>query len=92
MNNQTKSRIISAALLIVILASYIHVDRLKRSQLGREAFLESQAKRYDRHFAHPDSFSSELAAGVVLAGGLIVVYELIALGVCKVLKTMSPDE
>jgi hypothetical protein len=92
MKNQVKSRIISAALLAVIFAFFIHLDALRRGRLGREVFLERQGERYDRHYAHPDSFISEIPVGIVFVGGLYGVYELLALGVFKVLKAMSPDK
>jgi hypothetical protein len=61
-----------------------HETELRQSQDGREAFLESQAKRYDRSYVHPISLIKGLPSAVIVYGGLLSVYELLTLGFSKV--------
>ena len=73
----------------VLIAGAVHLDHLKRSQMGREDFLVTEGERFDRHFTKPDSAAVELFVGVFMAGALFGVYELLAFGIAKTLKGLG---
>jgi len=90
MSNNTKGRIISAVVLILILTVILESQSLKEAQTAREAFLADQGKRYDRNLAceqtaRAKSILCALGASVIVFGGFFVVYELTAFGIARVL-------
>jgi len=92
MKNQVKSRIISASLLIVAFALANNLDDSKSVHMGREAYLANKRKIYDKVVVnYRYSYGGHLFASVVIFGGLFGVYELLTLGVLKVLEKMSSD-
>ena len=91
MSNNAKGRIISAVVLVLVLGVFFHLRTLQQAQMGREGFLAYQAKRYDRHYAKPDPFSSVLFPSIVLFGGLFLTYELTSIGITKILNNFSPE-
>ena len=85
MSNNAKGRTISAAVLVLVLGVFFHVRGLQYGRMGREAFLAYQTKRYDRHYAFPEPWSSSIFPSVVLFGGFLATYELLSLGIIKIL-------
>ena len=92
MKPHTIGRIISAVIFGVLLTWGMHLDELKRGQMGREQFLAKQAARFDKHFAKPDPIAIELIVCVFIAGTIFGGYELVAFGVSKALKKVGDGE
>jgi hypothetical protein len=82
MKRPLKAKLIAAAILILILTGFSHVYRARDQQMGREAFLAHQAKRYDTVVTHP-SLPGMLAATAFLFGSLFTIYELLVIGLSK---------
>ena len=88
MNRQTLSRLIAAAIMVVIVASGINIDRVTRGRLGRDAFLQHQGDRYDRYFADPN-LDESLLESLLVCAAFIAIYELIAFNTFKVLTFIN---
>ena len=82
---------ITASTFGVLLAGAMHLEHLRGAHLGREAFLEKQAARYDRHFAKSDPIIAEIAVGVITTGIIFGIYELVATGVSQVFKRLDDN-
>ena len=59
---------------------------------GKDAYLAAQARRFDKFYADPSAHLASadfvvkgLFVGIVVIGSIIVVYELIAFGIYKVM-------
>ena len=78
--------------MLAILAAFaMHVAELNEIQMGREAYLAKMAGRFDRHAAHPTSMVGIVIACLIIYGIGVVVYELIAFGIRKMLERLHPD-
>jgi len=90
MNTKLICRIAAVLLLGVLYGIVLHVEMENRSKLGREAFLQQQAERWDEHYTHPH----HLAAAVIACVGLSVVafgmYEVIVACFYVVARKLSP--
>jgi hypothetical protein len=91
MKRHTKAKLLAATILILLAAGYSHFYRTHQQQIGREAFLAYQAKRYDTFLVRPSGVS-EVAGAVLAFGILFTVYELLALGLAKVFSDDPPHD
>jgi hypothetical protein len=82
MKRPLKAKLIAAAILIVIIVALSNFFRARDQQMGRDAFLARQAKRYDTVLTHP-SWSSEIAGAVRIYGILFTAYELLVIGLSR---------
>lgn len=89
MKRRIISRIVSAVILGVLFACAVHFDHLERGKMGREEFLIKEAARFDRHFARSGPIAMEFFVGVLMAGGLVAGYELVAFGASKILARIN---
>jgi hypothetical protein len=78
---------ISAIFLSLVYGLYLHHTLSKWNQLGRSAFLEYQAQRFDRHMAAVGSPLASMLGALIVVLGTIAIYELISLGLSRVLKS-----
>lgn len=78
----------AAMLIVVIFASAINIDRVRRSRKGRDAFVKEQSERYDRYFANPN-LNESVIESLLRCGAFIVVYELIAYNSLKIMTILS---
>jgi hypothetical protein len=92
MNNNVRSRLISAVIVIIFAGFLGHAGALHRSQLGKEAFLAKQAERFDKFYVTPHSVGFYIFGSAIVFGGGLVVYELIALGILTILSKCSKEE
>lgn len=88
MNHKTLSKLIAAAIMVVVVASAINIDHVRRNRLGRDAFMEHQSVRYEKYFADPNLNEPVLEA-VLMCGAFVVIYEVLTLNILKVLTFMS---
>ena len=79
MNERTLSKWIAAAFMVIVLGGAMFLDQSWRGHMGKQVFLEMQAKRYDSYFAQP-SLAIDLAVGLVFAGLFVLIYEVLAHG------------
>ena len=89
MKPRTIGRIIAALVVGVALGGAMHLEEVKRGQMGREEFLAKQAIRFDKHYAKPDSVAIDIIVCVFMASAVFGIYELIAFGASKVLKSVG---
>jgi hypothetical protein len=87
MKPHTIGRMISAVILGALLAGFAHLEGVKRGELGRDQFLATQATRFDRHYAKPDSIVVEVFASLIMAGVVFGAYELVAFVLSKALES-----
>ena len=84
MDNRTESRLASAVIFSSVVSIRFCRDYLKRGLLGKEDFLVKQSIRFDKYFAHPDVIKT-LITGLAFTLALIGAYELLALGIEKIM-------
>jgi hypothetical protein len=92
MKHPLKAKIIAAAILIIIVTTFSHISRARDQQMGREAFMAHQAKRFDTVLTHP-SLMGETAATTFIFGILFTIYELLVIGLSRfVSDDRVPDD
>jgi len=82
-------KFISAALLGVLFGLYIHHTYLHWNRLGRAAFLEHEAHRFDRYMAVVAPPASSVLGGLSTSLAIVCAYELISLGLAKIINSRS---
>jgi predicted MFS family arabinose efflux permease len=90
MKPQAKARLIVAVIAILISTWFSYHYRTHAQQIGRDAYLAEQAKRYDHMLAHP-SLIGPFVASVVFWGGVFIVYEGVATAISKLLSGHHSD-
>lgn len=84
-------RLAAAVLLGIALGLGLHSDTAAKRAGGREAFLRSQAVRFDRFIDKPHSLVPAFIAGALVGVAAAGVYELMAWGFYRVIRpTKSP--
>jgi hypothetical protein len=91
MRNETKGKIISAVVVVIVMAAIYRYLGFQNRQMGREAFLIKEGARFDRYFSHPRPWGLTLATSLVLFGGILLVYELLSIGTAKLLDELFPS-
>jgi hypothetical protein len=91
MINKIVSKILSAGILAIIYGCYSHIMDVNKGQMGREAYLVSQAAGYDRDLAQPHSVVLYVIACLFMIGICLAAYELIALAITKILEKINSD-
>lgn len=79
-------RLAAAILLGVALALAMYADSAAKRARGREAFLQSQADRFDRFIDRPHSLVPAFIAGALIGGTAAGLYELMAWGIYRVVR------
>src|SRR5712671_3983224 len=90
--HRAMSRIIAAALLAVVLGCLMNGYYVKRGEMGREAFIAYQMKRYDRYFSHPRPVIRIVLTSVIVFGGIFAIYEGAAYAIYRLLRSTSADD
>lgn len=67
----------------------MHISDMHNVHMGRAAYLAKEAARFDRLSAHPVWVISWIITCLLLYGGCLIVYELIALAIRKILERMN---
>ncbi len=91
MKRYTKAKLIAAVILMIPYAIYTHYYRASMQQMGRDAFLAHEAKRWDMFLAH-SSPVTEISFAVLALGVLLLVYEVLAAVVSRFVSDDPPDE
>jgi hypothetical protein len=88
MRKRALARLIAVVVLALIWAAIWWQLNLARHAHGKEAFLSAQARHFDTFSPRfTGSFvAAEIASAIVAIGILIVVYELVAFGIYKILS------
>ncbi|HKN25492.1 MAG TPA: hypothetical protein VJX72_11650 [Candidatus Acidoferrum sp.] len=84
------SRLISAAVLAVLLGAVVHFDYVRWNRRGREAFLKYQDHRYDTSMATPRTFLKTLGQGLSVIILIIGLYEGMSLTFSMLLRDFLP--
>jgi len=79
-------KIVSLAVVCMLLAWAMHQFQINRGQMGREEYLAKQAQRFDKHYAKPDPYVFDLIGFSILAVPTFVLYEGLAWVVATSLK------
>jgi hypothetical protein len=91
MNHRKLSRWIAAIVMVFVFAFAMYLDEGRRGKMGREAFLEKQAVRYDKFYVNPPLATDIL--GALLVGRIfLAVYEVVAYGTLMLLDRTNPNE
>jgi len=91
MKQYKTGRVLSALFLGIMFGIYRHFDQMRSLGGGREAYLAVQSHRFDRMTQY-HSTGTMLIAGIILAGILFGLYELIAAGITMVLPPSTVEE
>lgn len=86
MNARTKARILAAVVFAVLLGLVARQFERNSGAMGKEAYVASQAARFDKFYAKLHPISHHLAVGALIAGVALGAYELLALGIYAVIK------
>jgi len=84
-------RVLSATFLGIMFGLYRHVDQANYLQLGRDAYLAVQSRRFEKMTEY-HSLSTMLIACVLIAAAVFGLYELIAAGITRVLPPSTVEE
>jgi hypothetical protein len=84
-------RLAAAVLLGIALGLGMHSDTAARRAGGREAFLQSQAARFDRFIDKPHSLVPAFIAGALVGIAAAGVYELMAWGFYRVVRPAKKE-
>ena len=84
-------RVLSAIFLGIMFGLYRHVDQANYLQLGRDAYLAVQSRRFEKMTEYHSAFTM-LIAGVLIAAAVFGLYELIAAGIARVLPPSTAEE
>ena len=83
---RTKARVLALIVLAVAYSFFEHSRTLRHHDMGRTAYLASQAKLFDRFYASPPSRAKSLVVGTFVACASVGVYELLALAIYALLQ------
>jgi hypothetical protein len=92
MKPSTAARAISVVLVGAGAGLWVRLSTLKMLHMGRDAFLATQAARFDRFdrlIGQQHSVVTAAVAGVLVLGALIGLYELVVLVVARILARNS---
>jgi len=84
-------RVLAVLFLGMLFGAYKHYDQMRWIGRGREAFVASQNHRFDISMQY-HSATSMLVAGILLSALAFGVYELIAVGIARVLPPPTVEE
>jgi hypothetical protein len=91
MKSSGTGRVLAALFLGVLRGLYTHFTQMRWLGRGRDAFLADQGARYDKFAAyHPAG--TMLIAGIILMVISVGVYELLALGITKIIPPSTSEE
>jgi hypothetical protein len=78
------SRILSASILSIVLAMYLHYSAVHSRAAGKDVYLARQAKMYDALYVHPPvvPYGKMFLSMAALLGP----YELLAFGIYAVIR------
>ena len=79
-------RLIAVCVLGAVLGVAFYVDHARGRAGGREAFLETQTRRFDGFISRPHDLVPEVLTGIVLCGVAVGAYELVAWVVYLMMK------
>jgi hypothetical protein len=80
-------KFISAVFLGLLFGLLNHHSDLKWNHLGRAAYMEFWGRHFDRFITIPHSLVVSILAAIVVLLLVIGAYELIAMGLSRILKT-----
>ena len=91
MKQYKTGRMLAVLFLGMIFGIYRHFDQMRWLGRGREAYLLEQSHRFDRMVQYHTA-PSMLIAGLIIAGVVFGLYELIAAGITRVLPPSTEEE
>jgi len=84
-------RVLSGLLLGIVFGVYRHVDEMHWLNVGRDAFMAVQSRRFERYTEY-HAAGTMLIAGILVAAILFGAYELIAAGIVRMLPPSTVEE
>jgi hypothetical protein len=91
MKSERTARLMAVVLIGISFGLHVHHDHAKWRQLGREAFLASEASRFDRVMLTPHPPIVAIIASCTTALFSFGVFELLAAGLWKVFGMKTLD-
>ena len=91
MKLSAKVRIAAVVLLGVVAGIGQHFYEAKELRLGRDAFLAAQGVRYDRLVGLHHPIGAPIVAGILIAGAVLGLYELVAFALTKLFTNTTGD-
>jgi hypothetical protein len=91
MRRTGSGKVLATIFLGVLGGVYLHVREGRWLEAGRDAYMAMQSEHYQRITAY-HSMPSMLAAGLVLAGVAVGIYELLAAGITHILPVSTVEE
>lgn len=91
MTSRAKARVLAAVVVAVLFGIAGYQMESQRSAMGKDAFLASQAERFDKFYAKVHPISHFLAVGALIGGGFLGVYELLSLGFFVAIRPKRDD-
>jgi hypothetical protein len=89
MRDKTKARLLAVLLLSVLISVAQYFMATSRGAMGKDAFLQSQAERFDKYYAPPRGFL--IGGSLLFSGALVGLYELLALGIYRGIRSNHDD-
>jgi hypothetical protein len=86
MNPRPKSRLLAAGCVIVLLGLGTYRIDTARREMGKEGYLAQQSTWFDTMYVRGHPVGHFIGVGLLMGGGVLGLYELLALGIRKVLK------
>lgn len=86
MQSNQNARLTAAATIGVLGALYFRTSDERYAQMGRDAFIAAQSARFERIILHPPSIAATVIAGLGMAAVLFGLYEVVALGLSKIMR------
>jgi len=92
LQNRIVGRIVAAVLLVAAFAFYNYHRHEKWRMIGRDDYIAQRAKAYDAVFVKPATVGGALVVGMLIARGVVVVYEGLAFGLYGILLVLFPNK
>ena len=87
MNRNLLARSIAVILLGILFGYYIDYDERKTRQMDREQYLAREGRKFDDSKSDPTPRAAMIIGAVIVVGGFVFLYEIVALGISAALKS-----
>jgi hypothetical protein len=84
------NKVLAALVQVVLFSMYMNHDYSKWGRMGREAFLNSQAARFDRNMGADHSHLSPAIGALLIVVFAVVSYEGLSAAFAKILPADKP--
>jgi len=86
-NRNLLARSLAVLLLGILFGYYIDYDERKARRLGREQYLASEARQFDRSISDPTPLAAMVVGAVLVMGLFVLAYEIVVMVISVALKS-----